>query len=241
MIFLRSFLFNLIFFPVSATFALVGLLLLLAPPSWAIAYVRAWAKGVMVLLRWVCGIRVALEGAGNLPATPCVIAAKHQSAFDTIVWLALLPAPVYVLKKELLSIPLYGTLARRCGHIAVDRAAGASALRGLVREGKAAVAAGRPIVIFPEGTRTAPGERRAYQPGVAGLAALGVPIVPVATDSGLLWGRRAFVKRPGTITVSVLPALPADLPRAALMDRLREAVEGETDRLVRASPYADAV
>ena len=237
MTFLRSLLFNAIFFPVSAAVVLLGLLLLAAPPGWTIAYVRGWARWVVWLLRLVCGIRLEVQGRENLPAGPCVIAAKHQSAFDTIVWLVLLPAPAYVLKKELLSIPVWGRLARRCGHIAVDRAAGASALRGMVKAAKAAIAAGRPIVIFPEGTRTAPGERQPYQPGVVGLATLGVPLVPVATDSGLLWGRRAFFKRPGTITVSILPPLAPGRDRHALLDQLRDGIEAETDRLVRASPW----
>lgn len=237
MTFLRSLLFNLTFFPVSATLAVIGLVLLFGPASWVVAWIRIWARGVLGLLRLCCGIRVNVLGRENLPEGAAVIAAKHQSAFDTIVWLALLPAPIYVLKRELLWIPVWGQLARRGGHIPVNRAAGGAALRGMVREAKAALAAGKTIVIFPEGTRSAPGERLPYQPGVVGLAALGAPVVPVATDSGLLWGRRAFLKRPGTITISILPALPAGLPREALLDRLRDAIEGESDRLFRASPY----
>jgi 1-acyl-sn-glycerol-3-phosphate acyltransferase len=174
-------------------------------------------------------------GLGNLPAGPAIIAAKHQSAFDTVVWLTLLPPgrdPAYVLKQELADIPLWGRLAARGGHIAVDRAAGASALRGMVRAAQGALAAGRPVVIFPEGTRTAPGERVPYQPGVAALAAAtGAPVVPVATDSGLYWGRRAFQKRPGTIHVEVLPPLPQGLPRPALMAALEAAVEDASARL----------
>lgn len=237
MTFIRSLLFNLVFFVATALTVLLGLPLLAAPQSWMVRYVRVWAKLVLATLRVLCGIKVAVLGRENLPDGPCVIAAKHQSAFDTIIWTALLPAPVYVMKKELLSIPLWATLAQRCGHIAVDRAAGASALRGMVKDAKAVIATGRPIVIFPEGTRAAPGARLPYQPGVMALAALGVPLVPVATDSGLLWGRRAFQKRPGTITLSILPPLSPGRDRHALLDQLRDGIEAETDRLVRASPY----
>lgn len=232
MILLRSALFNLLFLGGSATAAVAALPLLLGPPWVAIGYVRGWSRLVIVLLRVVCGIRVEVTGLDRIPPGGAIIAAKHQSTFDTLVWLALLPAPVYVLKKELLAVPAWGWFARRCGHVGVDRAGGGAALRRMVREAVARLAEGRPVVIFPEGTRTAPGERRPYQPGVAALAAAArVPVVPVATDSGLLWGRRAFRKRPGTIRVSVLPPLPAGLPRAPLMTALEQAIETETDRL----------
>ena len=229
MTWLRSAVFNLVFLGGTVLAVLGGTLLLAAPVPVMLRYVRGWARLVLGALRVICGIRVEVTGLGNLPPGPAIIAAKHQSAFDTVVWLTLLPPgrdPAYVLKQELARIPLWGRLAARCGHIAVDRAAGASALRSLVRAAQGAVAAGRPVVIFPEGTRTAPGERVPYQPGVAALAtATGVPVVPVATDSGLHWGRRAFQKRPGTIHVAILPPLPGGLPRAALMAALETAIE----------------
>ncbi len=233
MILLRSALFNLFFIGGTALTVLGGMPLLLAPPRVLRAYVRLWARGVICLLRVLCGIRVAVTGLEHIPPGGAIIAAKHQSAFDTVVWLVLLPEVVYVLKKELMDIPVWGWLARRSAHMPVDRKAGASALRGMVRAAQARLAEGRPIVIFPEGTRTAPGERRPYQPGVAALAAAtGAPVVPVATDSGLRWGRRAFRKAPGTIHVAILPPLPAGLPRAALMKALETAIEEETARLI---------
>lgn len=233
MILLRSALFNITFIGGTALTVLFGLPLLAAPRPVMVAYVRVWSRLMVAALRILCGIRLDVTGLDRIPAGGVIVAAKHQSAFDTIVWIMLLPAPVYVLKKELLSIPLWGWLARRCGHVPVDRAAGAAALRNMVKGAKAAIAEGRPVVIFPEGTRSAPGQRLPYQPGVAALAlAAGVPVVPVATDSGRFWGRRAFHKRPGTLHVSVLPPLPAGLPRAALMAALEEAIETETDRLL---------
>lgn len=230
---LRSALFNAIFLGGTALAALLGLPLLLAPQSWLIGYVRGWARLMVALLRLVCGIRVEVTGLGHIPPGGAIVAAKHQSAFDTVIWLALLPAPAYVLKKELLAIPLWGWFARRCGHVPVDRRGGGPALKRMVRATQALLLAGRPVVIFPEGTRTAPGERRPYQPGVAAIAAAAhAPVVPVATDSGRRWGRRAFRKEPGVIHVSVLPALPAGLPRAALMTALERAIEEETARLL---------
>lgn len=235
LVWLRSALFNLGFYLLTAAMALGALPLLLAPRRWIMAVMRLWARMVLGMLRGICGIRFRLEGAEHLPppGAAALIAAKHQSAFDTIVWLALLPDAAYVLKRELLRIPLYGQLAARAGMIAVDRSAGASAMRTLLRGGRDAVAAGRQIVIFPEGTRVAPGHRVPYQPGIAALAAAtGLPVIPAATDSGRCWGRRAFRKPAGLITLRILPPLPTALRREALMQSLEDRIEAETDRLL---------
>lgn len=232
---LRSVVFNLAFFAFTALVALVCLPLVpLLDRAGRLALLAWWAERVLGLLRVTVGISVCVTGREHLPAEgPALIAAKHQSAFDTIVWLALLPRPAYVLKRTLLWIPLYGWYARAAGMIAIDRAAGPAAIRHLMRAGEAALAEGRQIVIFPEGTRTLPGERRPYQPGIAALyARAGLPIIPVATDSGRCWGRRAFHKHPGTITVAVLPPIPPGLGRGVMLERLEAAIETETDRLL---------
>lgn len=238
---LRSILFNLAFFSATAVVTLLALPLLLAPPRAIRRVAAAWARLTLWLLRVICGVRVELRGMERIPPGPAVIAAKHQSAFDTIVWLSLLPDVAYVLKKELLSIPVYGWHAGHAGMIPVDRAGGGAALRGMLRAAQGVLAEGRPIVIFPEGTRTAPGQRVPYQPGVVAIAsATTAPVLPVATDSGRVWGRRAFRKRPGVIRISVLPPLPHGLPRARLLAALEAAIEGETDRLL-AEPLAPSV
>ncbi|WP_372621226.1 lysophospholipid acyltransferase family protein [Falsiroseomonas sp.] len=229
---LRSLLFNAAFFVLTALLALFALPLLAAPRSAMLWLGRTWSWMVAALLRVICGVRVELRGMETIPPGACVIVAKHQSAFDTVIWLGLLPRPAYVLKKELLSIPLYGWHARRMGMIPVDRAGGGPALRAMLRAAKVALDDGRQVVIFPEGTRTAPGERVPYQPGVVAIAgASEAPVIPVATDSGRVWGRRAFRKRPGVIRISVLPPIPPGLPRARLLAALEEAIETETDRL----------
>ncbi len=234
MIFLRSALYNAFFLGGTALTVLLALPLLAFPPRFMIFYLRGWAWLMVTLLRLTCGIRLEVTGREHIGiGGGFIVAAKHQSAFDTFVWLMLLPEPVYVMKKELLSIPLWSLLARHVGQVPVDREAGGAALRGMVRGAKAAMAAGRPIVIFPEGTRSAPGEHIPYQPGVAALAsATGATVVPVATDSGRFWGRRAFHKRPGTIHVSILPPLPPGLPRKAFMEVLETTIETETARLM---------
>jgi 1-acyl-sn-glycerol-3-phosphate acyltransferase len=178
-------------------------------------------------LRLLCGIRLRITGLQHLPDGAALIAPQHQSAFDTFVWLTLVPRCCYVLKRELLRIPLFGPLLPLAGMIAVDREGGATALRGLLREGERAVRERRQIVIFPEGTRAAPGTLLPLQPGVAALAArIGLPVIPVATDSGLYWGRRAFHKRPGTIHVRILEPIAAGTPRGQLMSRLETALRG---------------
>lgn len=233
MMLVRSVVFNLSFYLLTALVALVSVPLLAAPRQAMLAAIHLWARGTVALLRLICGVRLELRGMERIPPGACVIAAKHQSAFDTVVWLGLLPDTAYVLKKELLRIPLYGWHARKAGMIPVDRAGGGPALRGMLRAAQAALAAGRQVVIFPEGTRTAPGERIPYQPGVVAIAASSdAPVLPVATDSGRVWGRRTFIKRPGVIRISVLPALPPRLPRAQLLAALEEAIETETDRLM---------
>lgn len=230
---LRSLLFNIAFFGWTALLCIGGIPLLAASAGWIVAGQRLWAWGVIGLLRLLIGTDYQVSGRENLPDGPFVIAAKHQSAWETIILFLLIDRPAYVLKKELLAIPLYGWYARRGGHIAVDRKAGAKALRLLLEDSRRAIADGMVPVIFPQGTRTAPGTHLPYQPGIAALyRGLDLPVVPVALNSGLFWGRRAFRKRPGTIKLEFLPAIPPGMDRAGFMAGLETAIEQATDRLV---------
>ncbi len=152
---------------------------------------------------------------------PVLLAAQHQSAFETVLWAALLPDVCFVVKRELMRLPLFGAVLRASDMIGVDRAGGALAMRAMLRAGERAAADGRQIVIFPEGTRVEPGTRAKLHPGIAALAArTGLPVIPVVTDSGRHWGRNAFQKHSGTIRVRILPALPAGLPRDELLREL---------------------
>jgi 1-acyl-sn-glycerol-3-phosphate acyltransferase len=240
MILIRSLLFNVAFFVTTGLVAVVGLPLLALPRGAMRVLTLVWSRIVILELRVICGVRLELRGMENIPPGAAVIAAKHQSAFDTVVWLSLLPDVAYVLKKELLSIPLYGWHVRKAGMIPVDREGGGPALRTMLRAAQAALAEGRQVVIFPEGTRTAPGQRIPYQPGVVAIAgASTAPVIPVATDSGRIWGRRAFHKHPGVIRISALPPLPPGLPRAKLLAALEDAIETETARLLAEEGPAD--
>lgn len=231
MAFIRSLLFNIAFF---------GWLVILLMFLWIVIpfgrrvlqrVMRGWCRGARWIVHWVGGIRSEFEGLENLPKGPALIACKHQSIWETFVFYLLLDDPQYVLKQELSELPVWGFYAMRCGHISVDRDAGAKALRGMAEDTAARLAAGSQVIIFPEGTRTAPGVTLRYHPGVAALyGALpeGVPVVPVALNSGVHWGRRKFTIKPGCITLRVLPPIAPGMKRKDFMALLEERIETET-------------
>lgn len=233
---LRSALFNAYFFGTTFVLTVIGTVARLVAPHLVLPVAMLWARLLVDGARWICGIQLEVSGRRWLPtAGPALIASRHQSAFDTIVWLTLLPRCCYVLKQELLSIPLYGGLVRRTGMIAVDRSAGAAAIRHLLREADRAVREERQIVIFPEGTRAEPGAMLKLQPGVAALAArTGLPVIPVITDSGLCWGRRSFNKRAGVIHIQILPPIAAGTPREMVMQELDRDLRKEIGQTVEA-------
>ncbi|MDJ0949524.1 MAG: lysophospholipid acyltransferase family protein [Alphaproteobacteria bacterium] len=232
MVFFRSAVFNLLFYGLTALMAIGGLPLLLG--SWRVvaAYSRLWVDASLALLRWTVGIDYQVVGRERLPPGPAIFAIKHQSAWDTLAFNRILPNAAYVLKQELTYIPFYGWYLWGAGMIGIDRAAGPKALRRIVRRSQAVLDTGRSVIIFPEGTRTAPGTSVPYHPGVAALYRhLDAPVVPVALNSGLFWGRRRFLKRPGRITVSFLEPIPPGLDRDAFMAELQSRIEGECARI----------
>jgi len=223
---LRSLLFNGFFYGWTALCVIAGLPLLLGPRAGIYYLGRVWAHPIIAALGILCGLRYRVRGRENLPDGAVLIAAKHQSAWDTIIFSLLLWDHSFVLKQELTRIPLFGLYLIRAGLIPVDRKGGAKALRKMVAAAKAAAALGRPIVIFPEGTRVAPEQHRPYHPGVAALyGQLQVPVVPEALNSGLFWRRNSFWKRPGTITLEFLPPIEPGLQRRDFLTRLETAIE----------------
>ncbi len=229
---LRSVAFNLLFVLWSTAFSLTFWPLLVLPPRRITWLGRWWARGVLAFLTLTVGLRHEVRGLEHKPGGPAIVASKHQSAWDTIVFFLLHDRLAYVLKAELLLIPIIGWYLARVGMIAIDRRGGARALRGLITRARRAVAEDRTIVIFPEGTRTAPGTRRPYQPGVAALyAQLDLPVVPVALNSGHYWRRRGFLKRPGTIVLEYLPPIPPGLGREAFTATLEARIEDAVARL----------
>jgi 1-acyl-sn-glycerol-3-phosphate acyltransferase len=179
------------------------------------------------------GIEFEVRGSENLPTNrPFIIASKHQSAWDTLIYNIIVLDCAYVVKRELFWFPFFGWFLWRVGMIGIDRKGGATALRELVADGKAHLAAGRSIVIFPEGTRTPPGTQNQYLPGVAALyTKCKVPVVPTALNSGMFWPRRTFLKYPGTVVVEFLPVIEPGLRRREFSALLEEAIEPATTRI----------
>lgn len=206
---LRSTLFMAVVAAYTVFFALLILCCFWLPPHRRLALVRPWVAITSWLIEHLLGIRCRMLGRENIPAGPVVILAKHQSAWETIVLQLPFPEPVFVWKKELRQLPFFGWALAVLPGICIDRGAGQDALRQLVEQGRARLAEGYSVIVFPEGTRVAPGRHRRYKVGGASLAvAAGVPAVPVALNSGEVWGRNAFLKRPGTVTLSIGPAIP---------------------------------
>jgi 1-acyl-sn-glycerol-3-phosphate acyltransferase len=195
--------------------------------------ITGYNRTVIWLARWVLGIRYVVEGLEHLPTRPAIILAKHQSAWETVSFLFLFPPISPVIKRELLGVPFFGWAFRMLSPIAIDRSAGREALKQIVKQGKDKLAQGFWVLVFPEGTRVAPGEKGRYGIGGSWLAAeTGAPIVPVAHNAGEVWPKNAFIKRPGTITVSIGPAIDSAGRSAAELTRAVEAwIETEMTRL----------
>lgn len=233
MIALRFFAYRVLFLCWNLGLAVSCLWVLALPRSFMFRFTRFYLGGITVLMKYVAGTDYRVIGRENLPATPCIIAAKHLSPWETMVLPLLGRLPAIVLKQELMRIPLWGWYAWKYGNVPVDRGAGSRAMVKMMKDARAVVAAGRDVLIFPQGTRLELGEWKPYKIGTAAMyAALNVPVVPVAIDSGLFWSRKGKLLRTGTITVEFLPPIPPGLPRETMMAQLQAAVEGSTNRLV---------
>lgn len=229
----RSLVFAVLQTALTILFSLVALLSFPFSAHARYRLITGYNHTVIWLARWVLGIRYVVEGREHLPAEPAVILAKHQSAWETVAFLFLFPPVSPVIKQELLKVPFFGWAFRMLSPIAIDRAAGREALKQIVRQGKDKLAQGFWVLVFPEGTRVAPGEKGRYGIGGAWLAAeSGAPVVPVAHNAGEVWPKNAFVKRPGTITVRIGPAIDSREKSAAELTRAVEAwIEAEMGRL----------
>ncbi|MDR3423221.1 MAG: lysophospholipid acyltransferase family protein [Xanthobacteraceae bacterium] len=229
----RSLLFNTLFYVNLVVRMIVALPALVLPHAFLLGILRRYAASSLWLLRVVCGTGVAWRGREKLPAGAYLVACKHQSAWETFALFALLPDPTFVLKRELMWIPLFGWFARKARMIPIDRGSRATALGRMAALARAEIPRGRQIVIFPEGTRRPPGAAPHYLPGVAYLyAETGLPCVPVALNSGLFWPRRSLRRYPGTVLVEVLDPIPPALDRRAFLSRLQTVLEDATARLV---------
>lgn len=229
---MRSFIYNVLFFATCGVMAIGLLPLILFPRSVLQKALKMWTALLLWELRVVVGLTHNVVGLENIPKGPVVFAGKHQSAWDTGIFHQYIDDPVFVLKQELIMIPFFGWLILRAGSIPIDRKGGAKSLKKMVKGVTSALAKGRKIVIFPEGTRTAPGATHPYNPGIAAIyRGADVPVVPVALNSGLFWQRRSFLKRPGTITIEFLPPIEPGMDRKAFMAELQSRIETACARL----------
>lgn len=204
----RSLLFAVALIVVTPPYALIALASAPLPRMMRYRIISGWSRLIVWLARVILGIEWRVEGRENLPSRPAVILAKHQSAWETLAFQHIFPPQVHVLKRELLWIPFFGWGLALMSPIAIDRRRGVAALRSMARRGQKRLEQGFWVVVFPEGTRVAPGESRDYQPGGAWLAAAsGAPVVPVAHNAGLFWPRNAFLKRPGTVIIRIGPSI----------------------------------
>ncbi len=226
MLVLRSLVFNALFYCWSTLLQVICLPTILLSRG-AVTWVqRTWVRGNFALLALLCGLGYEIRGRERLPHAPCIIAAKHQSAWDTMIFALLIRRPGHIFKRELLWVPVFGWYLLRAGGIPIDRRGGAGALKRMIAAARQTIAEGRHIVIFPEGTRVAVGERAPYHPGVAALyTQLKVTVVPVALNSGLFWGRRSFLKHPGRIVLEFLEPIPPGLRRREFLEVLEQRIE----------------
>jgi len=236
MLMLRSALFNLCFFVLTLIFS--TLLIASRPFGFPAAWFwgKAWSASTIGLIRMICGVWLEIEGREHLPDTPCVVLAKHQSAFETIAMPSLVPAFVWVLKRELFYIPVFGWALWALNEIAIRRSNPREALKQVMKQGKHFLKEKRWVVIFPEGTRTEPGQTGDYQASGFMLARkAGVGIIPMAHNAGVCWPKRGFIKHPGTVRVRFLPYItPGEVtntPRNDLLERLKTDIETATREL----------
>jgi len=226
----RSIVFGILFYVTTALFVIFGFPFFFTPRRWSMAALKVHARTELWLLKHIVGLDFEVRGLEKLPAPPFLVASK--SAWETFALIPLFRDPVFLMKRELFWIPIHGWYSHKFGMIPVDRDKGPAALRNMLRHAKDRVDKGREIIIFPEGTRRAPGAPAAYRTGIVLLYnALNIPCVPIALNSGMFWPRRTWRRTPGTVIVEILDPIPPGLPKAEFMSRLQQSIETASDRL----------
>lgn len=232
-LFLRSLLFHTVFVLWTALWAVLLLWVFFLPRRMMVRIITVFFSSYYPLEKYILGLEYVVEGRENLPSGACVIACKHQSAYETLKLHVIFGDVAVILKRELMWIPFWGWYQAKAGMIPVNRGAKGAAMRSMLRGARRVAAQGRPIVIFPQGTRVAPGAQRPYKIGTGVLAeTLNLPVVPVALNAGLFWPRHAFLIRPGRVTFRILPPLPAGLDRDAVVRELENVLESASAQLV---------
>ena len=240
MVWVRSAIFNVCFFAATAVIMIGGSPALLISRQSVFRVARVWSKTSLWLLRWICGLTVEFRGVERIPKGGFILASKHQSALETFALFLHLRDFSFILKRELLNVPLFGWYLRRAEVIAIDRASGRAALQQAVDRSRAVLSEGRCIVIFPEGTRTKPGAHPTYKVGVAYIySATGAACLPTALNTGVFWPRRSFRKYPGHVVIEFLPAIEPGLKRPEFVRTLEASIESASNALLAESIKAD--
>jgi 1-acyl-sn-glycerol-3-phosphate acyltransferase len=233
LILVRSIVFNALFYLNTLLWLILGLPTFFMPYRAIIWIAKTWGRTNLVLLRVIAGIDYEVRGREKIPRGPIIVASKHQSAWETFALLPLFDNPLFIVKRELMWIPIFGWLMRKGRMVPVDRGAGSQALVDMTERARVELADGRQLIIFPEGTRRPAGAEPRYKFGVAHLYAVeGVPCVPVALNSGLLWPRRSLRLKPGTVIVEILDPIAPGLDKDAFFKRLHDEIETATARLL---------
>ena len=234
LVLVRSLAFNVAFYLNTALWLIVGLPTFFMSYRAIVRVAQAWGRTNLVLLRVIAGIDFELRGAEKIPAGPLIVAGKHQSAWETFAFLTLFDNPLFILKRELQWIPIFGWLTIKGRMVAIDRRRGARALAIMIEHARIELGQGRQLIIFPEGTRRPAGAEPRYKFGVAHVyAAVGVPCLPVALNSGLFWPRRSILRRPGKVIVEILDPIPPGLDKEVFFARLESVIEAASDRLLK--------
>lgn len=232
MIFIRSLIFNILFFGWTSILAILSIPTVFMGKRAVSGVLMLWLKSIFLFEKYILDLTYTVKGVENLPAKPYIIAAKHQSAWETMKLHLIFDDPAVILKQSLMDLPFWGRYAKVMGMIPVDRSKGSEALKDMITHAKTVRDAGRPIVIFPQGTRVPVGESKKYKIGVARLyEELDIPLVPVALNSGVFWGRNGFSKKSGEITVEILPAIAPKQDSKTVLKNLEEQIETASTRL----------
>lgn len=240
LIVVRSLVFNLLFYLNTIFWLIVALPTFFMPYRAIIFIAKTWGRCNLVLLRWVCGIKYEIRGLEKIPKGPLIVASKHQSAWETFALVPLFDNPLFIIKRELQWIPIFGWLMMKGRMVPVDRSAGSQALVAMAERARLELAKSRQLIIFPEGTRRPAGAEARYKFGVAHLyAAEGVPCLPIALNSGLFWPRRSMRRLPGTVLVEILDPIAPGLDKAVFFQRLQDELEAATARLIAESKIKD--
>lgn len=236
---IRSFLFKGIFYFWSFLCCLVALPLLYLPycqPKWLIGIQTVWSRSILILLRVIMGLKIDIQGRENIPLGGALIAAKHQSSFDTFVMHSIIHAPAFIMKKELLKIPLYGRFCEKTGMIPIDRDGGSKSMRALLKRTKEEIGEQRPVIIFPEGSRSVPGSHLPYQPGIYGIYKfLKMPVVPLALNSGVYWPKNGSLQAGGTIVLKFLSPILPGKEKEEFLTELENSIEHASIQLLQAN------